>query len=80
MSEPQAYLNYRKKNQKPIRNLTIKQAKAYLKDNQFPPGSMGPKIEGSIQFIKNGGKKAIITSANNIQKALKGEGGTIITR
>jgi carbamate kinase len=41
---------------------------------------MGPKIEASVQFIKNGGKKAIITSANNIQKVLKGEGGTIITR
>ena len=41
---------------------------------------MGPKIEGSIQFIKNGGKKAIITSAPYLKKALEGKSGTIITK
>ena len=80
MSESCAYLNYRKKTQQPIRTLKIKEAKKYLEEGQFPPGSMGPKIQASIQFIENGGKKVIITSANKIQKTLKGEAGTTITR
>ena len=80
MNEPNAYLNYKKKNQKPIRNLTIKEASKLLKEGQFPKGSMGPKIEAAIKFIKKGGKQVIITSPSKIQKALIGQGGTIIKR
>ncbi|MBT4576740.1 carbamate kinase [Candidatus Woesearchaeota archaeon] len=80
MSEPSAYLNYKKKNQKPIRSLNIKEASKLLKEGHFPKGSMGPKIEAAIQFIKNGGNNVIITSSNNIQKALIGKSGTVIRR
>ncbi len=80
MNEPNAYLNYKKSNQKPIRSLTIKEASKLLKEGQFPKGSMGPKIEAAIKFIKKGGKQTIITSPNQIQKALIGKGGTIIKR
>ncbi|MDP3917391.1 MAG: carbamate kinase [Nanoarchaeota archaeon] len=77
--EPCAYLNYKKSNQKQIRNLTIIQAKRYLKENHFPPGSMGPKIQSAINFITSGGKKVIITSSGNLKKAMKGQAGTTIT-
>ena len=80
MSEPCAYTNYKKKNQKPIKTLTVKEASKLLKEGHFPKGSMGPKIEAAIQFIKNGGKQTIITSSNQIQKALIGKGGTVIKR
>ena len=80
MSEPQAYLNYKKKNQKPIRTLTTKQAKEYLKQGQFPQGSMGPKIQAAINFIKKGGKQTIITSASHLKKALESKSGTTITK
>ena len=80
MNEPNAYLNYKKKNQKPIKSLTIKEASKLLKEGQFPKGSMGPKIEAAIKFIKKGGKHTIITSPNKIQKALIGQSGTIIKR
>ena len=80
MNEPNAYLNYKKKNQKPIKSLTIKEASKLLKEGQFPKGSMGPKIEAAIKFIEKGGKHTIITSPNKIQKALIGQSGTIIKR
>ena len=41
---------------------------------------MGPKIEAAIEFLKQGGKKVIITSPSQVKKALKGKEGTIITR
>ncbi len=74
------YLNYKRPNQKPLRKLNITQAQTYFKQGQFPSGSMGPKIEASITFLKKGGKKAIITSSSSLQKALKGQAGTTITR
>jgi carbamate kinase len=78
--EPYVYLNYKKKDQKIIKSLTIDQAHYYLFKEQFPPGSMGPKIESSIDFIKHSKKaKVLITSPTKLQKALKGESGTIIT-
>ena len=58
------YLNYNKKNQKPIKKMTIKQAEKYLKQNQFPEGSMKPKIKTAINFIKSGGKEVIIAPVN----------------
>ncbi len=40
---------------------------------------MGPKIESTIDFLENGGKKAIITSLENVFDALDGKAGTTIT-
>ncbi len=80
MNEPCAYTNYKKKNQKPIRNMNLTEAKKLLKRGEFPPGSMGPKIEAAINFIKKGGKNAIITSPKSLKKALIGKAGTVITR
>jgi carbamate kinase len=41
---------------------------------------MQPKIEAIIQFLENGGKQAIITSPENLLRAVKGEAGTTITK
>jgi len=41
---------------------------------------MKPKIEAIIQFLENGGKRAIITSPKNLLKGIKGEAGTTITK
>lgn len=73
------YLNYRKKNQEPLRRITAQEAIEYLKVGHFKEGSMKPKIEASIEFLKNGGKKVIITHLLSLNKALKGKTGTIIT-
>jgi carbamate kinase len=73
-----AALNYGKKNQKFLRSLTLKQADRYLSEGHFHPGSMGPKIEAAIQFVRKTGKRAVITSIEEIESAVKGESGTEI--
>lgn len=74
------YLNYGEKNQKPLKKITVKEARKYLKQGHFKEGSMKPKVEASIQFLRKGGKKAIITELLSLEKALKGKTGTVITR
>ena len=75
---PHVYLNYRQKEQKPILKLSKKNAKILLESGEFKEGSMKPKIEASINFLENGGKKVIITSVQEINSALAGKGGTVI--
>ncbi|MCS7257868.1 MAG: carbamate kinase [candidate division WOR-3 bacterium] len=67
------YLNFNKPNQKPLYNLKLSQLLKYQKDNHFPEGSMGPKIQAIINFLKNNSKPktAIITNPENILKSLK---------
>lgn len=74
------YLNYEKKNQKPLKKITVKEATKYLKKGEFKEGSMKPKIEASIKFLRSGGKKVIIAKVLSLEKALKRKTGTIITR
>jgi carbamate kinase len=63
-----------------LRTLTTEQANLYLKQGHFPPGSMGPKVEAAVQFIKSGGKRAIITSILSIEEAVVGNAGTEIIK
>ena len=72
-------INYGKPEQKNLDHLTVQKAEEYLSKGHFPAGTMGPKIESTIDFIKNGGKKAIITSIENSIKALEGKAGTTIS-
>lgn len=73
------YLNFGVENQKPIARVTVSEIKKYMAEGHFKPGSMKPKIEAVIQFLEGGGKKAIITSPENLLRAVKGEAGTTIT-
>ena len=63
---------------KPLDRLTAAQAERYLADGEFPPGSMGPKIQGVVEFLKHGGQEALITSFAALPRAWKGEDGTRI--
>ena len=73
-------LNFGKPDQRFIERMSIFEAKKYLKEGHFPPGSMGPKIEASINFLENGGEKVIITSIEKSLEAVKGKAGTSIFR
>jgi len=73
------YLNFGEGNQRPIRRSTLPEIRRYLAEGHFKPGSMKPKIEAIIQFLENGGEKAIITTPENVLRAVKGEAGTTIT-
>lgn len=73
------YLNYGQPDQVPLDHMTVDEAKRYLEEGHFPLGSMGPKIEAVIQFLEGGGKEALITSPENLARALREESGTRIT-
>ncbi|MFW6040626.1 MAG: carbamate kinase [Thermoplasmatota archaeon] len=72
------YLNFGEEDQEPIHEMTLKEAKEYHDQGQFPPGSMGPKIEASIYFLENGGKKVLITSPEKLSNSLEKKDGTYI--
>ncbi|MEM3422916.1 MAG: carbamate kinase [Candidatus Bilamarchaeaceae archaeon] len=76
---PAVYQSYGRKEQKEIRKLTISEAKKLLENGEFGEGSMKPKIEAAIDFVKYGGKKAIICGLENAEDAMQGKGGTEIT-
>jgi carbamate kinase len=73
------YLNYGKPDQKPLDHLTVAEVREYLDEGHFPPGSMGPKMRAVVQFLERGGQEALITSPENLARALRGETGTRIT-
>ena len=64
--------------QRPLARLTWEQAQHYLREGEFPPGSMGPKIEAALEFLETGERHAIITSPERMGAALCGEAGTEI--
>ena len=73
------YINFGQKDQKPIYRITSSEIEKYKKEGHFAKGTMGPKINAGLNFISNGGESVLITSIENIQNALKGKAGTIIT-
>lgn len=74
------YLNFGKPDQRALDKLTVEEAQKYLDEGHFPRGSMGPKIEASIRFVKETGKKALITDMAKLKEALEGRTGTRIVR
>jgi carbamate kinase len=72
---PKVCINFNKPNEVKLDRLTIQDAERYLAEGQFGEGSMGPKVKACIQFVKNGGKEAIITIADQLHNK---EAGTII--
>ena len=73
-------IHYGKPEQRFLREITAAQAKGYLRDGHFPPGSMGPKVEAALQFAERRGGRAIITSIDAIEDAVEGRAGTEITK
>ncbi|NOZ27888.1 MAG: carbamate kinase [Chloroflexi bacterium] len=71
-------LNYRQPDQVDLDRMTLSEAKRYLAEGHFAPGSMRPKIEAVIHYLEAGGPRAIITNPENIARALQGETGTHI--
>lgn len=74
------YLNFGREDQRPLSRVSLPEIKRYLEEGHFKPGSMKPKIEAIINFLENGGEKAIITSPENLLSAFKGKAGTTITK
>ena len=75
---PKVCLNYGKPDEKPLNRMTVTEARKYLAEGHFPPGSMGPKIEGAIHFLEQGGRRVIVAAIADVQLAMHGQAGTEI--
>ena len=73
------YLDYGTPGQKALDAITLAEAKRYVAQGHFKPGSMLPKVEAIIAFLEGGGRQAIITDSEHVAAALEGRGGTRIT-
>lgn len=77
----QVMINFGKENEEAINEMTIDQAKQYIKEEQFAKGSMLPKVEACIEYVENSENGiALITSLEKAAEALKGQTGTIIKK
>jgi len=72
--------DFGKPTETPLPRLDLATARALLAEGQFPPGSMGPKIDAAIRFVEAGGREVLITRAECLPAALEGETGTVIWR
>ena len=73
------YINFRKENEKKLENVSVKEMEQYVEENHFAKGSMFPKVQASINFVKSGTNKvAVIASLDNAKEAFKLKAGTII--
>ena len=75
----QVALDFGKPTQRWIEHMDLAEARRHLNDGQFPPGSMGPKIEAAIQFVEGGGKGVCVCSPKKIHEAVQRKAGTWIT-
>ena len=62
----------------PLGRITVAEAERYMEEGQFEPGTMLPKIEASVSFLKKGGKRAVITSIDRAKDGYLGRTGTVI--
>ncbi len=75
---PQVAENFGRANQRWLDTITVSRAKEMLEHNQFPPGSMAPKIRAAIAFVERNGKEVVITDAEHLKDALAHSSGTFI--
>ena len=75
---PKVALDFGKPTQRFVDRLTVAEAEKHMADGQFPAGSMGPKIESALEFVKATNKQVLITDVDVLREALQGKDGTAI--
>ena len=73
-------LNYNTPAQVELDRLTVEDARRYLAEGQFPPGSMGPKFQAAVEFVEQGGERAVVCKPEDVIEALEGRGGTVVEK
>ncbi len=73
-----AWVDWGKDNARPLGNVSVGEMRAHQAAGQFPPGSMGPKVEAACRFVERTGCRAVITSLERITEAIEGTAGTIV--
>ena len=71
-------LRWGRPDQLELERLTGAEARRYLAEGHFGAGSMGPKIEAALRFVESGGRRAVITCPEELERALEGEAGTTL--
>src|SRR4029077_1224324 len=71
-------LDFGKPPAREVDRLTVADAEKHLREGQFPAGSMGPKIDAAVQFVRGGGGEVLITDIEHLREALEGRAGTRI--
>ncbi|MDR0364674.1 MAG: carbamate kinase [Bacteroidales bacterium] len=74
---PKVFIHFNTPEQKALDIVTVSEAEKYLAEGHFAEGSMAPKMRAAVRFIKNGGKKCIITESSQLQVP---DAGTQIVR
>ena len=73
-------INFKTPHQQDLSSMTLEEAAKHVSDGQFPAGSMLPKVESAMKFVRRfPDKKAVITSLDKAVDALEGKTGTVIT-
>jgi carbamate kinase len=72
------YLQFKQPGQRALKRVGVNELRTYYEAGEFPPGSMGPKVEAAMQFLQAGGREAIITSLDDMADAVIGNAGTHI--
>ncbi len=73
------FINYRKKDQRLLTRVRSDELEVYARKGEFAAGSMGPKVEATLRFVKHGGRRAVIAALESVDKAMEGKSGTQIT-
>lgn len=73
---PRVYTDFDTDEQAPLGAVTLEEVERLHGEGHFPPGSMGPKIEAVIHFLKSGGRRALITDPESLPLAMEGRAGT----
>lgn len=77
-SVPRVAINYGKPTQRELDRVSLSEILKLHAEGHFPPGSMGPKIDAAIQFLKGGGRRVMIGRLEDAVPVLRGETGTHI--
>ena len=78
--EEKVCLDFTKPTKRALDRMTLQEAADYLAQGHFPAGSMGPKIEAAINFLRAGGGSVILTCPGKVYDAIYGDAGTKILK
>ncbi len=73
-------LGFGKPTQRFLAAMKLAEAKKHLADGEFPPGSMGPKIQAAIEFLESGGEFVVVTDLEHLVEGVAKKAGTRITK
>ncbi|HKR62534.1 MAG TPA: carbamate kinase, partial [Thermoanaerobaculia bacterium] len=75
---PKIALDFGKPTQRFVDRMTVAEAEKYMAEGHFPPGSMGPKVDSAMEFVRAAKQQVLVTDVDVLREALEGRDGTLI--